>query len=72
MASIFSKIFSYRKHLENIRRTLNKKIQKLKLSDFRNKKRMGALNQETIDNWLDFIPGRIMECIRNEGDRINY
>ena len=25
------------------------------------------LNQETIDNWIDYMPRRIMECIKNEG-----
>ena len=30
------------------------------------------LSQLTIDNWIDFMPGRIMKCIKNEGDRINY
>ena len=30
------------------------------------------LNQETIENWIDSISGRIMEYINNERDRINY
>ena len=30
------------------------------------------LSQETIDNWIDSMPGQIMECIKNNGDRINY
>ena len=30
------------------------------------------LSQETIDNWIDSMPGRIMKCIKNEWDRINY
>ena len=25
------------------------------------------LNTETIDNWIDSMPGRILECIKNEG-----
>ena len=25
------------------------------------------LNQETIDNWIDSMPGLILECIKNEG-----
>ena len=30
------------------------------------------LSQEMIDNWIDSMSGRIMECIKNEEDRINY
>ena len=30
------------------------------------------LSQETIDIWIDSLPRRIMEWIKNEGDQIKY